>query len=43
MNQLDAGASVIWDAALSRLLYHIAVFVTEGISANLWQDDAQQA
>jgi mannose-6-phosphate isomerase len=38
VNQLDGDAQVVWDAALSRLLYHIALFVTEGISANLWQD-----
>jgi mannose-6-phosphate isomerase len=29
VNQLDGKASVTWDAALSRLLYHIALFVTE--------------
>lgn len=42
VNQLDADGGVIWDAALSRLLYHIALFVTEGISADLWQDDGQE-
>ncbi|MDN5785749.1 AGE family epimerase/isomerase [Pseudorhodobacter sp.] len=38
VNQLDGGALALWDAALSRLLYHVAIFVTEGMSANLWQD-----
>lgn len=36
VNQLDTKGHVVWDVALSRLLYHVAVFVTEGISANLW-------
>lgn len=35
-NRLDAEGRVIWDAALSRLLYHVAVFVTEGSRAGLW-------
>jgi mannose/cellobiose epimerase-like protein (N-acyl-D-glucosamine 2-epimerase family) len=41
INQLDGTGHVVWDAALSRLLYHIAVFVTEGIAAGLWQDAGQ--
>lgn len=36
VNQIDGSGRVIWDAALSRLLYHVALFVTEGASAGLW-------
>ncbi|WP_050526649.1 AGE family epimerase/isomerase [Pseudorhodobacter aquimaris] len=37
VNQLDENGKTLWDAALSRLLYHLAVFVTEGARAGLWQ------
>ncbi|MBE3636780.1 AGE family epimerase/isomerase [Mangrovicoccus algicola] len=36
VNQFDAGGNVSWPAGLSRLLYHVALFVTEGASAGLW-------
>ena len=37
VNQLDGDGTVTWDAALSRLLYHVAYFVTEGDRAGLWR------
>ncbi|MDV7141308.1 AGE family epimerase/isomerase [Tropicimonas sp. TH_r6] len=36
VNQFDGAGMVTWDAGLSRLLYHVALFVTEGASAGLW-------
>ncbi len=36
VNQLDGQGAVLWPEALSRLLYHIALFVTEGNRAGLW-------
>ncbi len=36
VNQFDGDGNVTWDAGLSRLLYHVALFVTEGASAGLW-------
>lgn len=36
VNRLDGTGRTIWDAALSRLLYHVALFVTEGARAGLW-------
>lgn len=36
-NQLDAEGHPIWPDALSRLLYHLVLALTEGARANLWQ------
>jgi len=36
VNRLDRAGRVIWPEALSRLLYHVALFVTEGARAGLW-------
>jgi mannose-6-phosphate isomerase len=36
VNRLDGAGGVLWDAALSRLVYHVAIFVTEGARAGLW-------
>lgn len=36
VNQFDGDGNVTWDAGLSRLLYHVAIFVSEGASAGLW-------
>lgn len=36
VNQLDGEGQAIWPEALSRLLYHVALFVTEGARAELW-------
>jgi mannose-6-phosphate isomerase len=36
VNQFDDAGKVVWSAGLSRLLYHVALFVTEGASAGLW-------
>ncbi|RCS25333.1 hypothetical protein DUT91_00490 [Phyllobacterium salinisoli] len=36
VNQLDGRGGVIWPDALSRLIYHVALFVTEGARAGLW-------
>lgn len=36
VNQFDLTGRVTWDAGLSRLLYHVALFVVEGASAGLW-------
>lgn len=35
-NQLDAEGSVLWPDALSRLLYHLVLALTEGAGAGLW-------
>lgn len=35
-NRLDADGSVLWPDALSRLLYHLVLALTEGASAGLW-------
>ncbi len=35
-NQLDCHGRVLWPTALSRLIYHVALFVTEGARAGLW-------
>ncbi|MHB2264036.1 AGE family epimerase/isomerase [Aliihoeflea sp. PC F10.4] len=37
VNRLDSGGQVLWPEALSRLVYHVALFVTEGHRAGLWQ------
>ncbi|MCF7701771.1 AGE family epimerase/isomerase [Loktanella sp. M215] len=39
-NQLDGAGRILWPAALSRLIYHVALFVTEGADAGLWQLEA---
>lgn len=35
-NQLDADGAVLWPDALSRLLYHLVLALTEGAGAGLW-------
>ncbi|WP_022706289.1 AGE family epimerase/isomerase [Paracoccus zeaxanthinifaciens] len=37
INRLDAEGRTTWDAALTRLLYHVAIFVTEGHRAGCWR------
>lgn len=37
INRLDGNAKVIWPQALSRLLYHVVLAITEGERAGLWQ------
>ena len=41
VNQLDARGDVVWDVALTRLLYHVAIFLTEGSRAGFWVLDGQ--
>lgn len=36
INQLDADKNIVWNEGLTRLLYHVAFFVTEGSRAGLW-------
>lgn len=36
-NQLDASGQVLWPDALSRLLYHVVLALTEGARAGLWK------
>lgn len=36
VNQFDGDGNITWNAGLSRLLYHVALFVSEGASAGLW-------
>lgn len=36
-NQVDANGTIIWNEALSRLLYHIVLGFTEGARAGLWK------
>ncbi|MGR3497695.1 MAG: AGE family epimerase/isomerase [Limimaricola soesokkakensis] len=36
VNRLDRQGRVLWPEALSRLLYHLALFLTEGGRAGLW-------
>jgi|GEM_PF-473774 len=36
VNRLDGQGRVLWPEALSRLLYHVALFLTEGGRAGLW-------
>lgn len=43
VNQLDGAGSVLWDDALSRLIYHVLLFVTEGARAGVWVMDYHQA
>jgi mannose-6-phosphate isomerase len=38
VNQLDAKGNVIWDEALTRLMYHIVLALSEGSRAGLWPD-----
>lgn len=35
-NQLDAHGNTIWDEALTRLLYHLVLALSEGARAGLW-------
>ncbi|MEN3793505.1 AGE family epimerase/isomerase [Fulvimarina sp. MAC3] len=39
VNRLDGEGRVVWNEALTRLLYHVALFVTEGGRAGLWKLD----
>lgn len=41
-NQLDAEGAVLWPDALSRLLYHLVLALTEGASAGLWPEPTRQ-
>jgi mannose-6-phosphate isomerase len=36
VNQLDGSGAVLSSDALSRLIYHVLLFVTEGVRAGLW-------
>jgi mannose-6-phosphate isomerase len=36
VNRLDENGDVLWDEGLSRLLYHMAIFITEGDRAGVW-------
>jgi mannose-6-phosphate isomerase len=36
VNQLDPNGNVIWEQALTRLMYHIVLAITEGARAGLW-------
>ncbi|UIJ73695.1 AGE family epimerase/isomerase [Aurantimonas sp. HBX-1] len=36
VNRLDGAGKALWPEALSRLLYHVALFVTEGARAGFW-------
>jgi len=38
VNQLDAQGTALWPEALSRLLYHLVLALTEGASAGLWPE-----
>jgi mannose-6-phosphate isomerase len=43
-NQLSASSSILSPIALSRLIYHVTVFATEGARAGLWSlDDSPQS
>lgn len=42
-NQLDGAGNILWDDALSRLIYHVLLFVTEGARAGVWVLDHHQA
>lgn len=37
VNRLDKDGNALWDEGLSRLLYHMAIFITEGDRANVWR------
>ncbi len=36
INQLDEDKNVVWNEGLTRLLYHVAFFITEGGRADIW-------
>lgn len=38
VNQLDGAANDLWPQALTRLMYHIVLAMTEGARAGLWPD-----
>ncbi len=42
VNQLDPNSDVIWDQALTRLMYHIVLAMTEGAKAGLRADVPNQ-
>jgi len=37
VNQLDGSGAVLWSDGLSRMIYHVLLFVTEGARAGLWE------
>lgn len=41
-NQLDADANTLWDEALTRLMYHLVLAMSEGAKAGLWSDTARR-
>lgn len=43
VNQVDGAGRVVWNDALSRLIYHVLLFVTEGARAGVWVLDHHQA
>ena len=43
VNQLDAAGEAIWPEALSRLLYHIVLALTEGARAGLWPEPTRHS
>jgi mannose-6-phosphate isomerase len=36
INQLDENKNIVWNEGLTRLLYHVAFFITEGARAKIW-------
>ncbi|MFW2589529.1 AGE family epimerase/isomerase [Sagittula sp. SSi028] len=36
VNQLDANGAVVWADGLTRVLYHMAIFITEGALSGAW-------
>lgn len=43
VNRLDGAGKVLWPEALSRLVYHVALFVTEAERAGIWPRSAPQS
>lgn len=43
VNRLDGEGKVLWPEALSRLVYHVALFVTEAKRAGIWPRSAPQS
>src|SRR5690606_29667523 len=37
VNQLDGSGTILWPDALSRMIYHVLLFVTEGARVGLWK------
>ncbi|MEP3346813.1 MAG: AGE family epimerase/isomerase [Litoreibacter sp.] len=40
VNQLDTSGDAVWSEALTRLMYHVVLAMTEGARAGLWSDVA---